>query len=118
MAITLSEKAASELRSVMAEQNQPDSRLRVWIAGGGCSGFSYGMALDPGEPEDDDVVFETNGVRLVVDPMSLQYMDGSTVDYVGEGATGGFKIDNPNAPTRCCCGSHEDGGCSGCESGE
>lgn len=122
MAITLSERAACELKELITSQSKPNAALRVWVAGGGCSGLSYGMALDDGEPEDGDQVFEDNGLKIFVDGLSLQYMSGSTVDYVEDMMGGGFKIENPNASSSCGCGnsfSTEDGagpagGCGGC----
>jgi iron-sulfur cluster assembly accessory protein len=117
--ITISERAVSELRTLI-EQEAKDAALRVWVAGGGCSGLSYGMALDDGPQEEGDSVFEQSGIRLVVDPLSLTYMDGSVVDYVEETLGGGFKIENPNATSSCGCGSSfeaEGGGGCGCGSG-
>lgn len=120
MSITLTERAATELKDLMASQEKLDSALRVWVAGGGCSGLTYGMALDDGETEDGDQVFDNGGIRIVIDGLSLQYMDGATVDYVDDMMGGGFKIENPNAVASCGCGSSfktEDGqgsGCGGC----
>lgn len=123
MAITLTERAAGELRDLMQSQDKAAAALRVWVAGGGCSGLSYGMALDDGEPEPGDKLFEDHGVRIVVDDLSLQYMDGASVDYVDDMMGGGFKIENPNATSSCGCGSSfktEDsagaasGGCGSC----
>lgn len=118
--ITLSERAVVELRGLI-EQEAKDAALRVWVAGGGCSGLSYGMALDDSPPEELDSVFEQDGIRLIVDPLSLNYMDGATVDYVDESLGGGFKIENPNATSSCGCGSSfkgegSGGGC-GCGGG-
>ncbi len=123
--ITLTEKAASELKGLMAQENKADAALRVWVAGGGCSGLSYGMALDDNAPEAEDQVFEQDGVKIFVDPLSLNYMSGSSVDYVDDVLGGGFKIENPNATSSCGCGSSfktEDGeavpagggGCGSC----
>lgn len=119
MAIILTDKAVSQLKELMAEQNKETAALRVWVAGGGCSGLSYGMALDDGEPEAADKVFEQDGLKIFVDPLSLQYMDGSSVDYVEDVLGGGFKIDNPNAVSTCGCGSsfqtaNGEGGCGSC----
>jgi iron-sulfur cluster assembly protein len=97
--------------------------LRVWVAGGGCSGLQYQMAIDDSEPEATDQVFDSHGVRIYVDDLSFRYMDGSTIDYVEDMFGGGFKIDNPNAVNTCGCGSSfqtEDefgtpgAGCGGC----
>lgn len=122
MPITLTDKAITELKDLMASQEKTDAALRVWVAGGGCSGLSYGMALDDGEPEEGDNVYTQDNVKVYVDPLSLQYMDGSTVDYVDDVLGGGFKIDNPNAVQSCGCGSSfqteggEGGGCASCGS--
>jgi len=103
--ITLSEKAATELQDLIKSQNKESGALRVWVAGGGCSGLSYGMALDDAEPEEGDNVYEQNGIKIYVDALSLNYMDGSVVDYVDDVLGGGFKIENPNATSSCGCGS-------------
>lgn len=121
--ITLTDRAATELKDLMTSQNKANAALRVWVAGGGCSGLSYGMALDENEPEADDQVFETDGVKLFVDTLSLGYMEGSSVDYVEDVLGGGFKIENPNATSSCGCGSSfktegsAGGGCGSCSSG-
>jgi len=103
--ITLTDKAATELQDLITSQEKQGSALRVWVAGGGCSGLSYGMALDDSAPEDGDNVFEQNGVRIYVDALSLNYMSGASVDYVDDVLGGGFKIENPNAVSSCGCGS-------------
>ena len=103
--ITLTNRAAKELSELIESQGKPESALRVWVAGGGCSGLSYGMALDENAPEGDDHVFENQGVKIYVDALSLTYMGGASVDYVDEGLGGGFKIENPNATSSCGCGS-------------
>lgn len=120
-AITLTPRAATELRDLIEGQENKNVALRVWVAGGGCSGLQYGMALDDQPAEEDDQVFETTGVRLYVDSLSLGYMQGAVVDYVDEVLGGGFKIENPNATSSCGCGSSfktegsSGGGCgSGC----
>jgi len=121
--ITLTERAATELKDLMSSQNKEHAALRVWVAAGGCSGLSYGMALDENDPEADDKIFETDGVKLIIDSLSLGYMEGSSVDYVDDVLGGGFKIENPNATSTCGCGSsfktEGGGGCSsgGCGSG-
>ncbi|MCB0825182.1 MAG: iron-sulfur cluster assembly accessory protein [Fimbriimonadaceae bacterium] len=123
MAITLTARAASELKELMASQQKAEAALRVWVAGGGCSGLSYGMALDDGTPEDGDQIYDYDGLKIYVDGLSLQYMDGSEVDYVDDMMGGGFKIENPNAVSSCGCGSSfkteggegaPAGGCGGC----
>ncbi|MBI1331880.1 MAG: iron-sulfur cluster insertion protein ErpA [Armatimonadetes bacterium] len=115
--ITLTERAATELKDLMSSQNKENAALRVWVAGGGCSGLSYGMALDENEPEADDQVFENDGVKLIIDSLSLGYMEGSSVDYVDDVLGGGFKIENPNATSTCGCGSSFKTEGSGCGSG-
>lgn len=89
----------------MESQSKASSALRVWVAGGGCSGLSYGMALDDQVAEDGDQIFEQDGIRIFVDEMSLGYMSGSSVDYLDDDQGGGFKIENPNAQRTCGCGS-------------
>ncbi|MFQ5998083.1 MAG: iron-sulfur cluster insertion protein ErpA, partial [Candidatus Bathyarchaeia archaeon] len=77
--------------------------LRIWVSGGGCSGFQYGMAFD--SKRDDDEVIESNGVKVLIDPMSTKYLEGSQIDFV-EGLEGsGFKINNPNVKSTCACGT-------------
>ncbi len=116
MAITISGTAAGRLTGILSEQGKPGATLRVWVAGLGCSGYRYGMGIDEKEPEQGDQIFESNGIRVVVDPQSLSYMDGSTVNWIDEQENSGFAIDNPNpAPAReCNCG----GGCSHDEASE
>ncbi|WP_346796947.1 iron-sulfur cluster insertion protein ErpA [Halomonas sp. Bachu 37] len=102
--LLLSDNARNRLHALIAEENSPGLKLRVYVTGGGCSGFQYGFdfADDAGE---DDTVIEFGEVSLVVDPLSYQYLVGSTVDYE-EGLAGArFRIQNPNATTTCGCGS-------------
>jgi iron-sulfur cluster assembly protein/iron-sulfur cluster insertion protein len=100
--ITLTPRAAKQVRTMHAELNAPDKRLRVLVESGGCSGFQYGMSFD--EPKGDDAHFETEGVELVIDPASLAYMSGSAIDF-DDGLHGkGFEIKNPNAQSTCGCG--------------
>ena len=125
MSITLTERAACELKELMVSQEKTQAALRVWVAGGGCSGLSYGMALDDNEPESDDLVFQQEGIKLYVDGLSLEYMKGAVVDYIDDAMGGGFKIENPNAVSSCGCGSSFKtegseagaGGCGGCGCG-
>jgi iron-sulfur cluster assembly protein len=120
--ITLTERAETELADLIKSQGKESAALRVWVAGGGCSGLQYGMALDDSAPEDGDQLFEQNGIKILVDTMSLGYMEGSTVDYVDDVLGGGFKIENPNATSSCGCGSSfktegsgaPSGGCGSC----
>lgn len=102
--INLSERAAEEIRGLLDRQGKSDAALRVFVQGGGCSGLNYGMAIDD-SVEEDDFVFEIHGVKVAVDPMSINYLKGASVDYVEDVMGGGFKIDNPNAVRSCGCGS-------------
>lgn len=117
--ITLTDRAATELRDLINSQEKQDAALRVWVAGGGCSGLQYGMALDDNAPEAEDNVFEHAGIKVYVDPISLNYMSGASVDYVDDVLGGGFKIENPNAVSSCGCGSSfkTEGSGGGCGSG-
>jgi iron-sulfur cluster assembly protein len=107
MAITVSEKAAGQLATLLAEQGKQGGTLRVWVAGMGCSGFRYGLGIDDKEPEEGDQIFLSNGIKVVIDPQSLSQMDGSTVTWVDEPDNNGFSIENPNpAPAKeCNCSS-------------
>jgi iron-sulfur cluster assembly protein len=102
--VTLSERAAEEINSLLERQGQSEAALRVFVQGGGCSGLNYGMAID-NDVEEDDFVFNCHGVKVVVDPLSYNYIKGASVDYVEDMMGGGFKIDNPNAVRSCGCGS-------------
>ncbi len=103
-AIVFTEAAADKVAALIKEEGNPDLMLRVYIQGGGCSGFQYGFSFDENENEGDTRVI-TNGVTLLVDPMSMQYLMGAEVDYT-EGLQGAqFIIRNPNATTTCGCGS-------------
>lgn len=103
--ITLTDRAAQELKSLLQEQEKPNAALRVWVAGGGCSGLQYGMALDDSEAEDGDQILNDHDIKIFVDDLSLRYMTGSVVDYIDDQFGGGFKIENPNAVKSCGCGS-------------
>jgi iron-sulfur cluster assembly protein len=120
--ITLTPAAADAVRGLLEKRNLEGYALRVFISGGGCSGFQYGMALEANIRE-QDLVAEFDGVKVVVDEVSIEYMRGASVDYV-EGVMGsGFKIENPNAVSSCGCGSSfrtkdgdaaSGGGCASC----
>lgn len=101
--VTLLPAAADKIRSLLSERNMLDHGLRVFVAGGGCSGMQYGMAIEK-EAGEFDTVLESNGVKIFVDPTSMMYLGGSTVDYVDNLMGGGFRIDNPNAVSTCGCG--------------
>ena len=104
--INVTETAASKIADLLSEENKPDAGLRVFVQGGGCSGFQYGLMIDEGEGDQEaDKVFEVNGVRLLVDPISLRYLNGAEVDFVDNNMGGGFTIKNPNAKSTCGCGS-------------
>ena len=100
--ISLSPSAAKRVAFIAGKQGKP-AVLRLAVDGGGCAGFSYRFAL--GEPEEGDAVTETDGVTLVVDPVSLDLVDGSQVDYVEDLGGAAFKVTNPNAASGCGCGS-------------
>jgi iron-sulfur cluster assembly protein len=101
--VTLTEIATKKVGEFLATQEQPEAGLRVAVKGGGCSGFQYQLALD--EARDDDKVFEHEGIRILVDEQSLQYVDGSTVDYTESLMGAGFQVNNPNVVAACGCGS-------------
>ena len=104
--INVTETAASKINELLAEEQKDGSGLRVFVQGGGCSGFQYGLMIDEGEGDPtSDQVFEVNGVRLFVDPISLRYLKGAEVDFVDNSMGGGFTIKNPNAKSTCGCGS-------------
>nr|WP_314444560.1 iron-sulfur cluster insertion protein ErpA [uncultured Sphingomonas sp.] len=100
--LTLTDSAARRVALIADKQAKP-AVLRLAVDGGGCAGFTYRFAL--GEPEEGDTVTETAGVRLVVDPVSLDLLDGSEVDYVEDLGGSAFKVRNPNAASGCGCGS-------------
>ena len=102
--IIFSDSAASRVAQLIKEEKNSELRLRVYITGGGCSGFSYGFTFDAAIKEGDSGVYN-NGVQLVVDPMSYQYLAGSTVDYLEDLQGARFIVSNPNATTTCGCGS-------------
>ena len=102
--IIFTDSAASKVKTLIEEEGNNDLKLRVFVSGGGCSGFKYGFTFDEMINE-DDTVMEKNGVKLLVDPMSFQYLSGAEIDY-SEGMEGAqFVIRNPNASTICGCGS-------------
>jgi len=102
--LQFTEAAANKVKVLIADEENPDLKLRVYITGGGCSGFQYGFTFDD-KVNDGDMTIEKQGVMLVVDPMSLQYLVGGSVDYT-EGLEGSrFIVTNPNAKSTCGCGS-------------
>lgn len=101
--IKLTDRAATEIKGLLEKNDKADAMLRVFVAGGGCSGFQYGMALEE-SPMEGDQEFNVNGVKVIVDPRSAMYVTGAEIDYVDSLMGGGFKIDNPNAVSSCGCG--------------
>ena len=102
--ILFTDSAAAKVADLIAEEGNPDLKLRVFVQGGGCSGFQYGFTFDE-SVEDGDTVVETDGVKLLVDPMSFQYLVGAEIDYTESLQGAQFVIRNPNASTSCGCGS-------------
>jgi iron-sulfur cluster assembly protein len=105
--LTMTESAVSQLKKIIEKEGNDSAALRVYVTPGGCSGFSYGMSLDD-DRADDDSTFDHGGVKVVVDPFSLQYLEGSQVDYVDALMGGGFTVQNPNAVKNCACGQSFD----------
>jgi iron-sulfur cluster insertion protein len=104
--INVTPAAASKISELLVEENKENAGLRVFVQGGGCSGFQYGLMIDEGEGDQTtDAVIETNGVKLLVDPISARYLAGAEVDFVDNITGGGFTIKNPNAKSTCGCGS-------------
>jgi iron-sulfur cluster insertion protein len=102
--ITVTESAASKIKELLAEEGKTESGLRVFVQGGGCSGFQYGLMIEEGGLGVGDQAFESNGIRLFVDPVSISYLRGAEVDFVDTITGGGFTIKNPNATSTCGCG--------------
>ena len=104
MNVTFTESAANQAKVILAGEGDDKLNVRCFIQGGGCSGFQYGFTLD--EQKEDDHVFETNGTKLLIDPMSGVYFHGAVIDYVNDPLQGSmFTISNPNAKSTCGCGS-------------
>jgi iron-sulfur cluster assembly accessory protein len=101
--INISPTAASKITELLAEENKEGSGLRVFVLGGGCSGFQYGLMIEEAGT-DADQVFESNGVKLYIDPISVRYLGGAHVDFLDTVTGGGFTIKNPNAVSTCGCG--------------
>jgi iron-sulfur cluster assembly accessory protein len=102
--ISVTPTAADKVKGILAQEKEglADGGLRIYVQGGGCSGFSYGMVLD--EVSEGDETFEQNGIKIIVDSMSLRYLEGAEVDYKEDLMGGGFAIRNPNATSTCGCG--------------
>lgn len=102
--IAFTDAAARKVQELILEERNPELKLRVYISGGGCSGFQYGFTFDE-ERAEDDIAVENDGVTLLIDPLSFQYLMGATVDYSESLQGAQFVIRNPNATTTCGCGS-------------
>ena len=102
--VSITPSAATKALALLEAREITDGALRVFVAGGGCSGFQYGMAIARAK-EEDDIVIEAHGVTIVVDPESAQYLGGAEIDYVDDIMKSGFAINNPNAVKSCACGS-------------
>lgn len=102
--ITITTNAIYKIKDILAEENNPKTKVRAFVQGGGCSGMSYGFTLDEEQNEDDFIVEDTDGL-VIVDSMSMQYLSGSTVDYKEDLTGSNFVVSNPNAQTTCGCGS-------------
>ena len=102
--INVTESAAGKIRELLVEEGKAESGLRVFVQGGGCSGFQYGLMIEESGGVGDQL-FESHGVRLFVDPVSLSYLKGAEVDFVDTITCGGFTIKNPTATSTCGCGS-------------
>lgn len=123
--ITMTPAAVARIKALMAEKQLEGYALRIFVAGGGCSGLQYGMAFD-NSPQEEDNIAHVEGLTVLVDPVSLQYIRGANVDFVDGLMSSGFRIDNPNAVATCGCGNsfrtaqsraagtsrHAEGGCS------
>ncbi len=102
--ITLTSSAAQEVKRLMGQEQKPNLALRVAVKGGGCSGFSYQLALDDEAPKQYDSIMESDGIKIIVDAKSLLYLDGTTIDYKTSMMGGGFEFQNPVAKKSCGCG--------------
>jgi len=102
--IDLQESAVIKLKQLFEEEGNPELKLRVFVQGGGCSGFQYGFTFDQ-EQNEDDFDISVDGVTLLVDSMSAQYLQGAKIKYTEDAMGSSFAIENPQAQTTCCCGS-------------
>ena len=103
--VTVTERAAVKAQSLLAAKGHPDGMLRVFVVGGGCSGYQYGMAIATGAEAEDQIIEAEGGVRVVVDRDSIPMISGAEIDYVEDLMKSGFTIYNPNATSSCACGS-------------
>ena len=102
--ITITPEATSKINELIAEENNPDMKLRMFVQGGGCAGFSYGFTFDT-EKNEDDFEFPVGITTVLVDSMSMQYVENATVSYIDDLTGSRFSISNPQATTNCGCGS-------------
>ena len=103
--VSVTETAASKIAQLLVEEEKREAGLRVFVQGGGCSGFQYGLMIEDGAGDPDaDRIFQSNGVTLFVDPISIRYLAGAEVDFVENLTGGGFTIKNPSAKSTCGCG--------------
>tara|TARA_Y100001934_G_C11938303_1_gene579038 strand:+ start:85 stop:423 length:339 start_codon:yes stop_codon:yes gene_type:complete len=102
--LKITDSAISQLNALITSKANPELRFRVYVQGGGCSGFQYGFQFEE-ESALDDIEFDRNGVKLVVDPLSLQYLSGAEVDFIDDLMGTRFIVNNPNASTTCGCGA-------------
>lgn len=102
--ITITENVDTKVAEILREETEPNASLRVFVQGGGCSGMSYGFTLET-EQNEDDFVIEQQGIKYLVDAMSMQYLQGAIIDYKEDFEGSNFVISNPNAQTSCGCGS-------------
>ena len=100
--VNMTPAAVDKVRELLVQENDPSLALRVFVAGGGCSGLQYGMTLD--EEQEGDTVISLSGINILVDEMSMGYIDGSEIDYVDSLMGAGFTVNNPNAVSSCGCG--------------
>lgn len=102
--LTLTDSSVEKIKDLLAEENNPNIKLRVFVQGGGCSGMQYGFTFEE-EQNEDDFEVEKDGVKLLVDSMSMQYLNDAVIDYKEDLMGANFSIKNPNAQTTCGCGS-------------
>jgi iron-sulfur cluster insertion protein len=102
--VTITDSAFARINDLLAEENNPNLKLRAFVQGGGCSGMEYGFTFDE-ETNEDDFTFEQQGVKVLIDSMSMQYLAGATITYIEDLQGARFAIDNPQAQSTCGCGS-------------
>jgi len=102
--VEITDRAAEKIYQLLKEENDPNIKLRTFVQGGGCSGFQNGFTFDD-EQAEDDLIIEKNGIQMLVDSMSLQYMIGAVIDFKEDDMGSSFVINNPNAQSTCGCGS-------------